>query len=125
MSFLGYPRADGTVGTRNCVVVLPAGMVSSKICEFVNGVRTMVTADSGNGRSKRDRETIARILVGLGRNPNVAAVIMHELAWGTDYPELKSELLAAQIAETGKPVEYISSTKYLIKLAILINIKVR
>ncbi len=63
MSFLGYPRADGTVGTRNYVVVLPAGMVSSKICEFVNGVRTMVTADSGNGRSKRDRETISRILV--------------------------------------------------------------
>lgn len=112
MSFLGYPRPDGTVGTRNYVVVLPAGLVSSKICEFVNGVRTMVTADSGNGRSKRDRETIARILVGLGKNPNVAAVIMHELAWGTDYPELKSELLAAQIAETGKPVEYISSTKY-------------
>jgi altronate dehydratase large subunit len=112
MSFLGYPRSDGTVGTRNYVVILPAGLVSSKICEFVNGVRTMVTADSGNGRSKRDRETIARILVGLGKNPNVAAVILHELAWGTDYPELKTELLAAQIAKTGKPVEYISSAKY-------------
>ncbi len=112
MSFLGYPRPDGTVGTRNYVVVLPAGLVSSKICEFVNGVRTMVTADSGNGRSKRDRETIARILIGLGKNPNVAAVIVHELAWGTDYPELKSEFLAEQIAETGKPVEYISSKQY-------------
>ena len=110
--FLGYPRPDGTVGTRNYVVVLPAGLISSKICEFVNGVRTMVTADSGNGRSKRDRETIARIQAGLGKNPNVAGVILHELAWGTDYPELKPERLADEIAKTGKPVEYISSQKY-------------
>jgi len=112
MSFLGYPRANGTAGIRNDVLVIPGGLVASKICDFVNGARTILTADSGSGRTKRDRETIARVLVGLGKNPNVAGVIVHGISLGSGYPELKPEALAAQIAETGKPVEVISSKQY-------------
>lgn len=112
MSFLGYPRADGTVGIRNYVLVLPGGLVSTKICEFVNGVQTLICADTGSGRTKRDRETIARTWVGLGRNSNVAGVILHGISLGSGYPELKPEVLASQIAETGKPVEVISSQNY-------------
>jgi altronate dehydratase large subunit len=111
MSFFGYPRPDGTVGIRNQVVVLPGGLVSAKICEFVNGVSTLISADVGSGRTKRDRETIARTLVGLGRNPNVAGVILHDIRMGSSYPELGADTLAAQIADTGKPVEVISSPK--------------
>jgi len=109
MSFLGYPREDGTVGIRNYVLVLPGGLVSAKLCEFVDGIRTIITADVGSGRTKHDRETIARTLVGLGRNPNVAAVIIHEISLGSGYPELKSDSLASQISETRKPVEVIGS----------------
>ena len=109
MSFLGYPRADGKFGIRNEVLVVPAGLVATKICEFVNGVRTVITTDSGSGRTKRDRETIARTLVGLGKNPNVAAVIVHPIGLGCGYPELRPETLASQIAESGKPVEVIST----------------
>ena len=112
MSFMGYPRANGTVGVRNYILVLPGGLVSSKICEFVNGTRTVITADIGGGRTKRDREAIARMLVGLGRNPNVAGVIIHGLNLGGGYPELKTEKLGEQIAETGKSVEVISEKKY-------------
>jgi altronate dehydratase large subunit len=112
MSFLGYPRADGTAGARNYVLVLPGGLVSTKICEFVNGTRTIITPDVGSGRTKRDRETIARMLVGLGRNPNIAGVIMHDINPGGGYPELGTETIASQIAETGKPVEIISSRQY-------------
>ena len=108
MSFAGYSRADGTVGIRNYVLVLPGGLVSSKICEFVNGVRTVISADVGGGRTKRDRETIARTLIGLGKNPNVAGVIFHDIFMGSGYPELKPEALASEIAKTGKPVEVIS-----------------
>jgi len=112
MSFLGYPRENGTAGTRNFILVLPGGLVSTKICEFVNGAKTVVTADVGSGRTKRDRETIARTLVGLGRNPNVAGVIIHGINPGAGYPELATETIASQIAETGKPVEVIAGKDY-------------
>ncbi|RLC61283.1 MAG: D-galactarate dehydratase [Chloroflexi bacterium] len=112
MSFLGYQRPDGSVGIRNYVLVLPGGLLSSKVCEFVVGARTIVTADIGAGRTKRDRETIARILVGLGRNPNVAGVIAHDVSASADYPELNMEKLTNQIAESKKPVEFLSHRKY-------------
>jgi altronate dehydratase large subunit len=112
MGFLGYRRANGTAGIRNYVLVLPGGLISSKICEFVNGTRTLISADSGSGRSKRDRETIARVITGLGKNPNVAGVIMHSISLGAGYPELNPEAIATEIGKTGKPVEFISSKKY-------------
>jgi altronate dehydratase large subunit len=112
MSFLGYRRPDGSVGIRNYVLILPGGLISSKICEFVAGTRTIVTADTGSGRTKRDRETIARVLIGLGKNPNVAGVIVHSVSLGSGYPELNPERLANQIAESKKPVELISSKEY-------------
>jgi altronate dehydratase large subunit len=108
MSFWGFPRPDGTVGIRNHVLILPGALVSTKICEFVNGVSTLISADVGTGRIRRDRETIARTLVGLGKNPNVAGVILHDIRPGSTYPELKAEALAAQISESKKPVEVIS-----------------
>lgn len=112
MSFLGYVRPDGSVGIRNHVLVIPGGLISSKICDFVTGAKTIITADVGSGRTKKDRETIARVLIGLGRNPNVAGVIVHDVSYGSGYPELKPELIASRIAETGKPVEHISSRAY-------------
>ncbi len=108
MSFWGFPRPDGTVGIRNQVLVLPGTLVSTKICEFVNGVSTLISADVGTGRTKRDRETIARTLVGLGENPNVAGVILHDIRPGSTYPELTAESLAAEISQSKKPVEVIS-----------------
>ena len=108
MSFWGYPRPDGTVGIRNHVLILPGTLVSTKICEFVNGVSTFLSADVGTGRTKRDRETISRTLVGMGKNPNVAGVILHDIRPGSTYPELAAESLAAQISQSKKPVEVIS-----------------
>lgn len=112
MSFLGYRRPDGSVGIRNYVLVLPGGLISSKICEFVAGARTIITADIGSGRTKRDRETIARVLIGLGKNPNVASVIVHGVSLSAGYPELNPERLANQIAESKKSVEFISAKEY-------------
>ena len=76
MSFLGYRRPDSSVGIRNYVLVLPGGLISSKICEFVTGTKTIITADIGSGRTKRDRETIARILVGLGGKTRMWVVLL-------------------------------------------------
>jgi len=112
MSFLGYVRPDGSVGIRNYVLVIPGGLISTKICDFVSGTKTIITADVGSGRTKKDRETIARVLIGLGRNPNVAGVIVHDVSHGFGYPELMPELIASRIDETGKPVEHISSKDF-------------
>lgn len=111
MSFLGYVRPDGSVGTRNYVLVIPQGFISSKICDFVTGTKSLITPDHGSGRTAKDRETIARVLTGLGRNPNVASVILHAASPGVGYPELTAERLADEISAIGKRVEVIDPAK--------------
>ena len=102
MNFLGYERPDGSVGARNYVLVIPSllsGLVASKICEFVDGTRTIVIA-SGNfeGHTNHDRAVADRALIGLGLNPNVASVIVDN--------EYRSVLpLSEEIAKSGKRVE--------------------
>jgi altronate dehydratase large subunit len=107
MNFLGYARPDGSAGIRNHVLVIPWGFLAAKICDLVEGTRTLLTSDSGSGRTSRDRETIARTLIGLGRNSNVASVIVHNMSPGAGYPELKPTRLAEEIATSGKRVEFI------------------
>ena len=111
MNFWGYPRPDGSVGIRNYVLVIPGGLLGTKICDFVEGTRTILTADSGGGRTSRDRETVARTLIGLGMNPNVASVIVHSAGPGAGYPELRPTRLAAEIAKSGKRVELIEVSR--------------
>ena len=111
MSFLGYPRPDGSVGTRNYVLIIPQGLISESICKFVAGTRTIQTVDHGSGRTANDREQIARILIGLGRSPNVASVIVHAASPGVGYPELRAERLAEEITASGKRVEIIDPAK--------------
>ena len=111
MSFLGYMRADGSVGTRNYVLVIPQGIIAKSICDFVAGTRTIQTVDHGSGRTAGDRERIARVLIGLDRNPNVASVIVHAASPGVGYPELRAERLADEIAASGKRVEVIDPAK--------------
>ena len=107
MTFLGFERPDGTAGIRNYVLVIPGGIIANEICHFVPGTKTLISADSGSGRTKNDREAIARALIGLGCNPNVASVILHSTGLGAGYPELDPQSLAGQIAESGKRVELI------------------
>lgn len=104
-TFFGYPRPDGSVGTRNYVLVIPSGFIAAKIYESVPGIRTFVTADTGSGRTKRDRETIARTFIGMAQNPNVAAVLIDPSTPASGYPEMSPEKMAAEVARTGKPVE--------------------
>ncbi len=111
MNFTGYARPDGSAGIRNYVLVIPWGLLAAKICDFVAGTKTILTADSGSGRTSRDRETIARTLIGMGRNPNVASVIIHSQSAGAGYPELKPARLAEEIAKSKKRVEILDVAK--------------
>ncbi len=111
MSFYGYMRPDGSAGTRNYVLVIPQGIIAKSICNFVSGTRTFLTVDHGSGRTANDREQIARTLIGLGRNPNVASVVVHAASPGVGYPELTAERLADEIRVTGKRVEVLDPAR--------------
>ncbi len=111
MNFSGFERPDGSVGIRNNVLVIPGGFLGSQVCHFVEGVKTIVTADSGSGHTSRDRETIARTLIGLGKNPNTSSVILFSAGSGSTYPELNPDRLAEEIAQSGKRVELIDVAK--------------
>jgi len=108
MTWLGYQRPDGSYGTRNHVLIIPGGIVADEICRFVRGTRTLVTPQTPAGRPGTDRETFARVYVGLAKNPNVASVIVNGTGSGRDYPEVVSELLAEEIGKSGKRVEMLN-----------------
>jgi altronate dehydratase large subunit len=107
VEFLGFHRPDGSVGIRNYVLVLPPGIVASTICGFVREARTLVTSNAAVCLTARDREMVFRTLTGLGRNPNVGAVVVHTGGYAEDVDELTGERMAEEIAKSGKPVELI------------------
>ena len=108
MKFLGYERPDGSVGIRNHVLIIPGGLIGTKICEFVDGAKTIITAmDNYFDHSGRDRQTVGRTLIGLGQNPNVSSVIIDGSINGAGYKEYLADHLAEEIGKTGKRVERI------------------
>ena len=112
MRFLGYERPDGSVGIRNHVLVIPGGLVATKICDFVEGTKSILVAqDTYNDHTSRDREMIARTLIGLGSSPNVASVIVIGSRDGAQYPEFRSTRLVEEIARSGKRVELLDVAK--------------
>jgi len=103
MHFYGYPREDGTYGVRNYVVVMSsvvcANGVVEEIARQVPGV-VPITHTHGCGRTG---EIAMRTLSGLGRNPNIATM----LVIGLGCEESTAPDITNAVAETGKPVEYL------------------
>lgn len=97
----GYRRENGRVGVRNHVLILPVDDISNAAVE---GVARLIHGSMalphpyGRLQFGEDLDLTFRTLIGAGRNPNVAAVIVIgiEPNW-TDY-------IVQGIAETGKPV---------------------
>ena len=107
MGFLGYPRPDGRAGIRNYVAVIStvvcANGVVEAIARAVPGVKP-ITHTEGCGRGPQDFLLAVRTLIGLGKNPNVAAVLVVGL--GCEF--ITKEILLAGIGEAKKPVEAIA-----------------
>lgn len=103
MSFLGYVRPDGNVGIRNHIAVIStvacANEVTSRIANQVDGA-VSITHHMGCGYYSY---APLRPLVGLGKNPNVAAVLIV----GLGCEVVHAEILANKIKESKKPVESI------------------
>ena len=111
MEFWGYSRPDGSVGVRNHVLILPATRNVNYICHrialAVPGVTTFYTTGE-YGRTGGDRKRLARFLTGIGRNPNVANVLLIGMRHGYGYPEFQTDGLAAEIARSGTRLEILN-----------------
>ena len=101
----GYVRSNGGVGVRNHVIVLPTVICSRVVAERIAEIVGVVWIDNqhGCGQIGVDLELTERTLIGIGRNPNVAAV----LVVGLGCEGVRPEKIADKIATTGKLVEHI------------------
>ncbi len=99
--FWGYKRANGRVGVRNHVIILPVDDLSNAAAEAVaNNVKGTLALPHPYGRLQfgADLDLHFRTLIGIGSNPNVAAVVVIciEEEW--------AKRVVDGIAKTGKPV---------------------
>ncbi|WP_428561578.1 MAG: UxaA family hydrolase [Solidesulfovibrio sp. DCME] len=99
--FMGYRRENGRVGVRNHVVILPLDDLSNAACEAVaNNIKGTLALPHPYGRLQfgADLDLHFKTLIGMGCNPNVAAVVVIgiEPVW--------TNRVVEGIAKTGKPV---------------------
>jgi len=110
MEFMGYPRPDGKAGTRNHVGVMAAvGCVNEvvlSICHQIKGT-VPITHTQGCLTVTSDLERVQQTLINLGKNPNLAAVLLVSLGCESVFPnEIHDE-----IAKSKKPVESVNVHK--------------
>ena len=101
-SFLGYKRENGRAGTRNYVIILPVDDISNACAEAVaNNIKGTIALPHSYGRLQfgADLDLHFRTMIGTGKNPNVAAVIVIGIE-----PKWTKKIVDA-ISTTGKPVE--------------------
>jgi altronate dehydratase large subunit len=102
--FLGFERENGTVGVRNLIAIIPSVFCSAKVAERVaQNVPGAVHFRHPVGCSQvgEDLEITARTLIGIGRNPNFAGVVVV----GLGCERFSPQELAEGIAPTGKMLE--------------------
>ncbi|MFW6102722.1 MAG: UxaA family hydrolase [Chloroflexota bacterium] len=104
MSFRGYQRPDGSVGTRNYVAVIPtvvcATATARQISSNVKGSVPFLH-QQGCALAPYDLDLVNRTLLNLALNPNIYSVILISL--GCDPVDIDG--IAEGIAKADKPVE--------------------
>lgn len=107
MEFWGYKRKDGGTGTRNYV-----GILSTVVCanEVADAISRQVKGTSaflhhqGCCQTPVDIRRVNDVLIGLGKNPNVAAVLLVSL--GCESTDVNS--VADAITRSGKVVKMVA-----------------
>jgi altronate dehydratase large subunit len=104
MELLGYLRPDGSIGFRNHIAILSsvgcANDVALRLGRMYPDV-VLLTHRQGCGQLGSDKDQTARTLAGLGKNPNIAGV----LVVGMGCESITAEYLADDISKTKKMVE--------------------
>ena len=103
--FWGYGRPDGSVGIRNHVAIIPtvccANEVAKMIAVQVEGAVALPHECGCEVTSQLEIPT--RTLIGIGKNPNVAAVLLVSLGCET----MDCEYVASEIRKSQKLVELV------------------
>jgi altronate dehydratase large subunit len=110
-TFAGYRRADGSIGVRNHVVVIPTVVCANSVVERLDREGTelaLLTHQHGCAQVGDDLQMTRRVLSGVGRNPNVGATLLVSLGCETNV----AEALAEDIGATGRPVELFRIQEY-------------
>ncbi|MCC0651364.1 MULTISPECIES: UxaA family hydrolase [unclassified Clostridioides] len=106
MKLMGYLRENGQYGIRNHILVIPTSVCSSetatRVAALVPGA-IAIPHQHGCCQIGSDIELTEKTLIGFGKNPNVAAVLVVGL--GCDGIQAKD--LASEISTTGKKVDYV------------------
>jgi altronate dehydratase large subunit len=103
MNFLGYERPDGSVGIRNLIVVMSVADCSEPVARMIaEGAEGAVAITQHYGCIPG--QMVANNLIGVGENPNVAAVLLI----GMGCEGMPAGALGKMIRRSGKPVEWIS-----------------
>jgi altronate dehydratase large subunit len=98
--FYGYERPDGSVGVRNHLLVLtPMDCSIEPARKIAAQVKGAVAVTQHHGC--RNDPMIANTLIGTGKNPNVAGILLV----GLGCESLTCEIVAEGIKPTGKPME--------------------
>lgn len=105
MKFQGYLRKDGLVGVRNYLAVIPTvgcvNEVASRIAGQINGAAPILH-HQGCCQLKPDLEMVTKVLIGIGKNPNVSSVLLVSLGCeSVNGEEIEKEI------RSDKPVERI------------------
>jgi altronate dehydratase large subunit len=107
-SFLGYERADGRVGVRNHVLVVPtvicAAVVAERIAAAIAPVGAALPHLAGCGQLGPDMTMTHDTLAAYTRHPNVGAVIV--VALGCE--QVVAQYLAETARQAGKPAHVVS-----------------
>ena len=104
--FMGFRRENDTFGVRNHIAVIPsvfcAAKVAERIAQNVPGALAF-RHPVGCSQVGEDLEITARTLIGIGRNPNYAGVVVV----GLGCERFVAQELAEGIASTGKMLEVV------------------
>jgi altronate dehydratase large subunit len=106
MEFKGYRRNDGCVGTRNYVGILSMVVCANEVTDSISRQTQGTTPflhQQGCCQTPVDIKRVNEVLIGLGRNPNLASVLLISL--GCESTSVED--VAKMISEKGKRVEAI------------------
>ncbi len=107
MKFSGYRRSNGTVGTRNHVLIFPTIVCAASVAQMIsNKAPGTVCAihGCGCGHVGQDKDQVLRTMAGFTGHPNVAGVLLV----GNGCELITPEVVAGELAKVGQRLETIS-----------------
>ena len=82
--FLGFRRENGKAGVRNLIAIIPSVFCSAKVAQRIaQSIPGAVHFSHPVGCSQvgEDLDITAKTLIGVGKNPNFAGVVVVGLGW--------------------------------------------